>query len=671
MKKLSVILLALFISLSWWDSSKHIASADPADPSYVISEDFNDNQLPSGWKAIEGDWQVEDGKLVGTSKNQEEISRITFGSPMENYRFEADLQFESVLESTRWTGLALDIPASGEAPWYQATLRSGSTASNGIGFSKRYDNEDNRWGPISNTAAPIDAGVKKTVHVAVEVKGQKARWYLNDQFVLEETQIPRPSTGVLGLIVNGATVSFDNVKVSKINKVINYVMNEDFNDNQLPSGWKAIEGDWQVEDGKLVGTSKSQEEISRITFGSPMENYRFEADLQFESVLESTRWTGLALDIPASGEAPWYQATLRSGSTASNGIGFSKRYDNEDNRWGPISNTAAPIDAGVNKTVHVAVEVQGKRARWYLNDQFVYEEIQIPRPSTGVLGLIVNGATVSFDNVKVSKIKEYPSLMHSADPLVVAHRGNAVSAPENTIAAFKSAISVKAPFIETDTRLTSDGVPVIMHDPTVDRTTDHKGKVSDYTYEEIRSLNAGDKEKVEKVPSLAETLDLIKSSKNKTILLLEIKKPVSEEGIKAILDKISSREMEDQVIVECSDELILQSAQTIAPEIPRTMLYWATQDIKDTNDPNDPINISKRLGLASFQLRYKNNDDYKNTFASIADKKGYISKLHKVGIPFFTFTLNQSADWDQAKKLGVDGIFTDNPGGAVKWFAEH
>src|SRR5881397_2525073 len=74
--------------------------------------------------------------------------------------------------------------------------------------------------------------------------------------------------------------------------------------------------------------------------------------------------------------------------------------------------------------------------------------------------------------------------------LVIAHRGNRVRAPENTLLAFRQAVEIGADAIEFDVRLTRDGVPVVIHDADLDRTTNGHGLVESYTFDELRTLNA-------------------------------------------------------------------------------------------------------------------------------------------------------------------------------------
>src|ERR1700753_901417 len=95
-------------------------------------------------------------------------------------------------------------------------------------------------------------------------------------------------------------------------------------------------------------------------------------------------------------------------------------------------------------------------------------------------------------------------------PPVIAHRGISLEAPENTLAALKLAAKSGAQWVEFDVKLTRDGVPILMHDETLDRTTDGSGKVADTDWADIQKLDAGSKFdgrfRGEKIPHLAEAL---------------------------------------------------------------------------------------------------------------------------------------------------------------------
>lgn len=101
--------------------------------------------------------------------------------------------------------------------------------------------------------------------------------------------------------------------------------------------------------------------------------------------------------------------------------------------------------------------------------------------------------------------------MTTPDRLYVAgHRGNSEKYPENTIEAFREAIINGADMVETDVRLTKDRVLVLMHDETVDRTTNASGKVNSFTYDELKNVNAGTAEYFQPIPTFEELLKVLK-----------------------------------------------------------------------------------------------------------------------------------------------------------------
>ena len=97
---------------------------------------------------------------------------------------------------------------------------------------------------------------------------------------------------------------------------------------------------------------------------------------------------------------------------------------------------------------------------------------------------------------------------------VAAHRGWKSKYPENTMEAFEKALTLGVDQIETDVRMTSDGELVLIHDSTVDRTTNGTGNVCNMTFEEIRALDAGNGNKV---PTFIEFMDLVKDHPTLTI----------------------------------------------------------------------------------------------------------------------------------------------------------
>ena len=140
---------------------------------------------------------------------------------------------------------------------------------------------------------------------------------------------------------------------------------------------------------------------------------------------------------------------------------------------------------------------------------------------------------------------------HVGKMTVAAHRGDCYNFFENTMTAFRAAINEKADMIELDVHMTSDGHLVVMHDATVDRTTDGTGKISEKTLDEMLSLNAGNSVTPEKVPTFEEFMVFAKSAN--TMLNIEIKEYYSAGLIYGVSEKYLLRTSGDH---SASGELV-------------------------------------------------------------------------------------------------------------------
>jgi glycerophosphoryl diester phosphodiesterase len=162
-----------------------------------------------------------------------------------------------------------------------------------------------------------------------------------------------------------------------------------------------------------------------------------------------------------------------------------------------------------------------------------------------------------------------------AKPYLMAHRGNRVTCPENTLAAFRQAIAEGADIIETDLHLTADSVFVCIHDATVDRTTDGSGEVARMTLQELKTLSAacGQPEfAAEQIPTLAELAALLPDD---VALALELKtdrflEPQVCRQLAAELDRAGIRA---RAVMLSFSLLRIQAMQAIAPDIP---IGWIT-----------------------------------------------------------------------------------------------
>jgi glycerophosphoryl diester phosphodiesterase len=161
-------------------------------------------------------------------------------------------------------------------------------------------------------------------------------------------------------------------------------------------------------------------------------------------------------------------------------------------------------------------------------------------------------------------------------PLNIAHRGASKIAPENTLAAFEKADEVGADGIEFDVHLSADGVPVVIHDATVDATTGSSGRVRDMTVSQLKRLDAGSTFDPafagERIPTLAETLETFGE---RLLLNIELKEmSVFDRGLEqTVVDLVEEYGLQDRVFFSSFNPFALRRAQDLAPRIPTGLCY--------------------------------------------------------------------------------------------------
>lgn len=234
--------------------------------------------------------------------------------------------------------------------------------------------------------------------------------------------------------------------------------------------------------------------------------------------------------------------------------------------------------------------------------------------------------------------------------IVIAHRGASSYAPENTHSSFKLAIDMGAEMIELDVSLSKDGVPVVVHDETVDRTTVARGLVSDFTLEELKELETGSwfKEEFsgEPFPTLAEVLSY---TKNKIAVNIEIKsEAVTDYANGGIVDKVlqlvKKFEVEDQVIVSSFDYRVMEQLEKLNPEVPKAILYEKSQSGDLT-----PFDLVSKYKVDAFNCSHRELSDE------------WIEELNSNQIPFFIYTVNEESLMKEVIQKGAKGIFSDKP----------
>jgi glycerophosphoryl diester phosphodiesterase len=248
----------------------------------------------------------------------------------------------------------------------------------------------------------------------------------------------------------------------------------------------------------------------------------------------------------------------------------------------------------------------------------------------------------------------FSSLRAPGEPgFVAGHRGDKEGAPENTIPALKLAIESEAEFVETDLQLTSDGVPVLMHDWTVDRTTDGTGPVWSLTYDEISRLDAGGWYAREftgtRVPTLTDFIDVFTPSTKHAIL--ELKGSWTADQARIVTSQLFEAGVQERVVFASFDLMTLKALQQVANSVPRVIISRKVV--------GDPAILAAACGASAIVTSH----------AFIESDPEAVDRIHAAGLGVLLYTLNNEDDWTAAVSLGVDGIITDKPATLDAWLA--
>lgn len=274
---------------------------------------------------------------------------------------------------------------------------------------------------------------------------------------------------------------------------------------------------------------------------------------------------------------------------------------------------------------------------------------------------------------------------------VIAHRGASAYAPENTLEAFRQAHEMKAEWFELDCTLTADGHAVVIHDGTLDRTTNGSGAVAEYTLAEIKALDAGSWKDArfagEPVPTLDEALDLardlgigvyleIKDSDNDAELRAAIRKLAQDvptltpelwrrtmelieadgtrnlELTRRSIRAIRERGLQRQVVIQSFSPIVCAIAIHEAPDVRVEYLGAANPERPEVWE--DYLRWGYLLDVAGFNI----HKDSLNL--------GRLAAFHKAGKTVAVWTVNDEAEMRRFMLWGVDFLITDRPDAAVR-----
>ena len=227
-----------------------------------------------------------------------------------------------------------------------------------------------------------------------------------------------------------------------------------------------------------------------------------------------------------------------------------------------------------------------------------------------------------------------------------AHRGVSALMPENTLAAFGAALALGAEEIEFDVRLTKDQKLIVSHDGTLERISDGKGNLSDFTLSELKKLNVGGKHGW--VIPFCTAEEVFAQFANRIVFNIHLKEH-GEDGylVRELVRLVEHYHAQESVYFAASPEE-LEWMQKLAPQIPRAAIQL----------PNDTMNIfdmAKKYGCSRVQF-----------WLGMFDEE-LIERLHREGIHCNLFYADTSEDYEKYFAMGIDTLLTNRMDLASAW----
>jgi len=655
--------------------------ADPADDNLWISENFDDipdGQIPSGWNIVEGAFAVVDGKLKGVSPSINSSARILLPFDLDtgDYTFEADVAFESVVEKTRWTGLMYRVqPTPNYNPYLQFVARQGASEANGLEFNSR--TAANTWDVRLTNSYSSVFELNQSYHMKVIASKKRIQNFINGTKVFDSDMAADLQTGGLGLHVNGSTVLFDNVRVSINPGTLPVIVNmPPFEPTQPNTGLvtaptvaaEGIDSLSSIVDLDGSGVSSVLLQVGSAGGDNLQVVHNGNSLGSLEDVLTTIQGKLIPILQIEEAELASTVADCLDFLSMSDVLIVSSTPDIVKEVRTHLSKTRGAVEfmansfdeAGLKQIIETVREndaiiaVLNKQAATPENIQYLQARaisvwvkgVSDLKTSHEIIHSGANGILSGEPLETVKALEQYPQFTMAQTPVIIAHRGVPTLAPENTMSGFRAAIGFHPSIIETDIVETKDGELVIMHDTTVNSTTNGTGPVKDYTLEELRMLDAGSKFSPafagEKVPTLREFLQLLKTSD--VALIAELKTRGIEERVVRMLEE---EDMLSSTVVSSFTGSELSTIRSLNPKL-------GTVYVPSSAPPS-----TDKYQTAATSLEY-----YNKLSAVVAPTHGnlypeWISYGSSRGALYWPWTIDNVDTMTQKLKMGINGLYTN------------
>ena len=646
----------------------------PHETEYVLFEDdFNTNSLSK--YSVYGNCSIADGKLVLNSKSGTDayVTIPGFLSEFGNYSLSSSVKLTEANNAERWVSMMYRINGLGY-PFFQMAVRQNASLANGVELAH---NLSGSWGYHFKGSYTSALSSSEFYTLGLNVYDNKAAAFINGMLCGSSESVTQIDRGTIGLRSNGCIAYFDNIKITAR-----------FNTKGMPADLADIR---VSESGITLAPSmiyeiNSKSDLDGILTNSPaiaIMNINKDGNVLSSSgnVICHISDALIALKskvIPAiKPDSSCNESTLSSlisslmlkdillvtdsaalikavRSSQSNVLGV---YDLSNNDLSKLTATEIRKDtlSSGAKICMLPASMASQTTTEILNTLGVtvwYKAAQ--NSKTELFALVTSGAngilTTNrdlFESVVTSPIFKTNSIIRPVG--IIGHRGTPALAPENTIAGSLLAAANGANIIENDIYITTDGVIVVMHDETIDRTTNGSGKVESFSYDQLckyyvdcapttSETQYGRVTDSQPIPTLEDYFQAFKDTD--TFMFIEIKSSKPEAIATALATLIDKYDIADQCGVITFKQAALTAIRAAIPEI--SVGYLCS----DSTLNDITTNTSK------FESSY--NPDSSKINAEL------VKDLAARGIFTWPWTIRDSANFDKFFLMGVGGITTDN-----------
>lgn len=679
---------------------------NPGDSEYVLYEEnfdgIADGVMPEGWSRKEGTTAskaaVQQGAFVldalASPDNPSRVLLPEYLGLFGSYKIEADATHLAAGDSARWNSIMYRIQ-NNDYPYYQMAVRQGATATNGVEFAER--TPANAWNVMEKGSYTEAISSSKLYHYTVKAKDNRVQEFINDKLIVDTDVASAYTKGRIGIQANGSKMKLDNVRVTlqldplppmaadKFAKV----ESPDTGIALAPSVVTEITGADQL--AALAAPNLPATVILHVGPGLRVTDPTGAQDLGgLQPILDSFRYKMIPAfyvhDAQAAAELTDY---LEANSIEDSFIMADRAHQDlvKDARQ-RYKKTQGVIDfraeSGLSDDALMDIRKETTRSgakiallpqSFITRERTAYLQLRaivvwgaaaadtaapaLPMHrliTAGVNGIVTASPALAYDAYKV--YSHGKTLIRK--PYIIGHRGLPALSPENTIESNKLALDYGADFIENDIYLTKDGYLVILHDGSLERTTNGTGNVTQYTLEELKQLNANKSYPVGydyvQIPAFKEQIDLVKE--RNSMLMAEIKQTDTNAVVDAYVQLIKDTDSESYIdSMSFSAERLAYLSQ-IMPDMPTGLLVGniSSNESNPTKSVRDALAQVQGLN-ATFDVGYTGIG---RNFLEAAQHRGLIVS---------PWTINSKTDLMNLFKLGVFAVTTDYAHWAADWAA--